>query len=168
MGAEPKLVLPMYNFSNNSYIQGFGQITPTDDHNGIDFGINATTEIMAPHDAYIDNIRTWYNEKGGHWQTNVELWLSFRWYIEIIFESWALNESFGKLQRDAIVVTRGQYVQANQTLGNLLYHGAYAHIHFGIKTFSTDLCPYTYFSSAAKTAFENQFPNVNTTLHWCM
>ncbi|MHA1232550.1 MAG: hypothetical protein ACTSPQ_18115 [Candidatus Helarchaeota archaeon] len=167
-GEVPVLCLPIYNFTSCDAIQGYGQIADDFYHNGIDFGVNATTTIVSPHDAYIETIKFWYNDKGGHWQTNVRLWLNYQWRLEIVFESWALNESYGQKQRDAIIVQNGQYVKANQSLGNLLVHGPGAHIHFGVYYNGNDKCPYNYFSSEAKVIFENIFYRVNYTRYWCM
>ncbi|NVM30038.1 MAG: peptidoglycan DD-metalloendopeptidase family protein, partial [Candidatus Helarchaeota archaeon] len=165
---DPALLLPMYDFSNNSYIYGYGQLTLDTFHNGIDFGVNSTTAIVAPHAAYVEAVDFWYNDKGGHWQTNVRLWLNHQWKIEIAFESWALNETYGQLQADAIRVNPGQYVEVNQTLGNLLYHGTGAHIHFMISFNNADLCPYTFFTPTSQSIFAAQFALVNYTAHWCM
>ncbi|MHA1264975.1 MAG: M23 family metallopeptidase [Candidatus Helarchaeota archaeon] len=168
LGQVPSIELPLYNFSTCNAIQGFGQITPDYYHNGIDFGVNATTPIRAPFAAYVDFIQFWYNDKGGHWQTNVKLWLNSQWEIEIVFESWALNETYGQLQRDAIIVNLGQYVEENQSIGNLLFHGHGAHIHFGIYDNSVAKCPHSYFTSTAKSAFDAYFFSVNYTPSWCM
>jgi len=167
-GEDPILCLPLYDFSHCDAIQGYGQITPEYYHNGIDFGVNGTTIIVASHAAYVDEIKFWYNEKGGHWQTNVRLWLNSQWMIEIAFESWAVNETYGQMQRDAILVNQGQYVEANQSIGSLLVHGSGAHIHFGIYSNNEDKCPYSYFSPSAKAIFEAHFYSVNYTQHWCM
>ncbi|MFX1296066.1 MAG: hypothetical protein ACFFD2_14605 [Promethearchaeota archaeon] len=167
---DPELSLPMYDFSHNDNIRGYGQVSPEDYHNGIDFGVNDTTSIVAPYAAYIMDIKFWFNERGGHWQTNIRLWLNNKWNIEIAFESWAAyeNESYGILQKDAIIVNEDQYVEANQTLGDLLCHGEGSHIHFMIRKENIDYCPYTYFSPSAKSIFAAQFYLVNYTPYWCM
>ncbi|MHA1131372.1 MAG: hypothetical protein ACTSQQ_11265, partial [Candidatus Helarchaeota archaeon] len=77
-------------------------------------------------------------------------------------------ETFGLLQRDAIIVEQGQYVASNQSLGTLLVHGPSAHIHFGIYSDNQDKCPYLYFSASAKATFEAYFYLVNYTPYWCM
>jgi len=166
-GEDPELILPLISFANNSFIGGYGTV-PWGTHNGIDFGVNGSTVIVAPHNAYIDDIKFWYNDGGGHWQTNVRLWLNSQWKLEVVFESWALNESYGQVQRDAIIVNTGQYVIANQTLGTLLYHGEGAHIHFQVSFGDAERCPYIYFSPSAQATFAAQFFLVNYTPYWCM
>lgn len=168
VGQDPKLILPLYSFANNSYIGGFGQVNPTYYHNGIDFGVNASTIIVSSHDAYVDDIKFWYNDKGGHWQTNVRFWLNSQWEIEIVFESWANNETFGQFQHEAVIVSVGQYVAMNQTIGRLLCQGSSAHIHFQISSGNTQYCPYHYFTSAAQAALLTQFYRVNRSAYLCM
>ncbi|HUX99893.1 MAG TPA: hypothetical protein VMV49_10085 [Candidatus Deferrimicrobium sp.] len=167
-GEDPAILLPLYDFSHNNYIQGFGQITPEYYHNGIDFGVNDTTTIVAPHDAYVMEVKFWFNDKGGHWQTNVNLWLNSQWRLEIIFESWAENESFGIIQKNAIGVTQNQFIEVNETIGNLLHHGEATHIHFSVYSNNVGVCPYNYFTSSAKITFETQFYLVNYTPYWCI
>ncbi len=168
IGEDPVLILPLYDFTNNTYIYGYGQVRPDTFHNGIDFGVNAPTVIVAPHNAYVDDIKFWYNDKGGHWQTNIRLWLNYQWELEIVFESWAENETYGQLQRDAIPFNTGQYIEANQSLGTLLYHGPGTHIHFSVSSGDTRFCPFTYFSPTAQASFASQFYLVNYTPYWCM
>jgi len=168
-GQNPLLILPMYDFSHNDFLQGFGQIHLDYYHNGFDFGVNDTTVIVAPCSAYVFDIKSnWYNERGGHWQTNVELRLNAQWRISIPFESWALNSTYGALQANQILVHVGQYVAVNQTLGFLLCHGEHAHIHFSIISYGTHVCPYYYFTESAKTVFVDQFYRVNITSGWNM
>lgn len=168
-GQNPLLILPLYDFSHNDFIQGFGQIHLDYYHNGFDFGVNDTTVIVAPCNAYVFDIKSnWYNERGGHWQTNVELRLNAQWRISIPFESWALNSTYGALQANQILVHVGQYVAVNQTLGYLLCHGEHAHIHFSVISYDTHVCPYYYFTESAKTVFVDQFYRVNITSGWDM
>ncbi len=173
LGENPTIGLPIYDFSYNNIIQGFGNIpvrpgNTTFYHNGIDFGVNATTTFVCPHNAYVDGIKTWYNDKGGHWQTNVELWLNPQWTIEMTFESWALNETYANLQRNAILATQGQYFTTNQTIGNLLVHGSGAHVHFGVLSNGNAICPYDVLTPSAKVTFAAQFFKVNSTPSWNM
>ncbi|WXG44396.1 MAG: hypothetical protein WED04_10240 [Promethearchaeati archaeon SRVP18_Atabeyarchaeia-1] len=172
LGETPAIGLPLYDFSHNNMIGGFGNIHRLDNttyyHNGIDFSVNGTTNFVCPFSAYVDEVRTWFNDKGGHWQTNVRLWINSQWAIEIIFESWALNETYGNLEADAVSVVLGQLVVANQTVGNLLVFGNGAHVHFGVLSNSNAICPYNVFTPSAKATFATQFYKVNSTPSWYM
>nr|MDO8098512.1 hypothetical protein [Candidatus Njordarchaeota archaeon] len=173
LGQTPVIGLPVYDFSHNNIIGGYGNIrwggsNTTVFHNGIDFGFNATVTLVSPYNTYVDEIKCWYNEKGGHWQTNVVLWINQQWTIEMIFESWALNETYGRMQLAAISVVSGQYVPANQTIGDLLFHGSGCHLHFGVKSYGETICPYDVFSESAKLTFAAQFFKVNATAGWNM
>ena len=80
--------------------------------------------------------------------------MNSQWEIRTAFESWALNETYGQLQLEAITVTVGQHVSANESLGQLLYHGSGCHIHFGVIQGDTAVCPYPYFTAEAQATFE--------------
>ena len=153
-GQDPQLILPLYDYSHLNIIQGYGQVSPDRFHPGFDFGVNDTTIIVASYDAYVTDISLWYNERGGHWQVNMDLKMNSQCRIRIAFESWALNETYGQLQLEAINVTVGQRVSANQSLGMILCHGSGAHIHFGLYYNDDYVCPYSYFTAEAKTVFE--------------
>jgi hypothetical protein len=172
LGQTPSIGLPVYDFSHNNIIGAYGNMNyggnQTVFHGGFDFGFNATVSFVAPYNAYIDEIRCWYNDKGGHWQTNVILWLNPQWQIEMGFESWALNETYANLQLAAISVVSGQHVSANQTIGNLLCHGNGCHVHFDVKSSGTWICPYDVFTQSAKATFAQQFYKVNVTSSWNM
>ncbi|MBN2152918.1 MAG: hypothetical protein JW839_15815 [Candidatus Lokiarchaeota archaeon] len=166
-GQEPSLLLPIFNFSANDYIGGFGQITPEFWHGGFDFGVNDTTKIVSPCNAYVSYIqKNWYNDKGGHWQSNVNLRLNAEWEIWMPFESWTTDQEMGRIQAGAIFVEVGQYVGANETLGFLLCHGSSAHLHFGVVHNGAEVCPYQCLTDPAKIIFADRFAKVGTTAHW--
>ncbi|WEU40874.1 MAG: M23 family metallopeptidase [Candidatus Odinarchaeum yellowstonii] len=168
-GQNPELMLPLYDYSHLDVIQAYGQIRPDYFHPGFDFGVNDTTVIVAPCDAYVTYINSWYNDKSGHWQTNVGLRLNSKWRIDIVFESWAENETYGALQFQAIIVRVGQFVAANQTIGNLLCHGSYAHIHFGLYFNEEAVCPYPYFTPSAQSTFQELYMKVGQPAgDWCI
>jgi hypothetical protein len=86
----------------------------------------------------------------------------------MVFESWALNETFANLQRNTIAATQNRFFAANQTVGNLLVHGSGAHVHFGVLSNGNAICPYDVFSPSAKLTFAAQFFRVNSTPSWNM
>jgi hypothetical protein len=158
----------MYELDHLDYMQGFGQILPDYYHNGIDFGVNQTTVFVASHECVVKGIQFYFNERGGHWQTNVGLLINAEWAVWYGFESWALDESIGQLQRQAIIVEVGQHLLANETIGNLLVHGEYAHVHFQINTYDNAVCPYLYFTPEAKSLFDSVFYKINITANICL
>ena len=167
-GQDPSLAMPFTDATHLHIIQGFGQISSTFYHNGIDFGFNDTTQILAPCAAHVMDVKFWYNDKGGHWQTNVRLQLNQQWMQEIVFESWATNQSLGQQQADAIVVKQGDKLQQGQVIGNLLSQGTGCHIHFGLLSNNNAVCPYSYFSPQAKAAFDGYFTKYNSTASVCV
>ncbi|MEX2682193.1 MAG: hypothetical protein Q6373_011365 [Candidatus Sigynarchaeota archaeon] len=99
-------------------------------------------------------VKCWYNEKGGHWQTNVRGSMRFTWMLEIAFESWATGEPAARLQEQAIAVKACTRVAAGALLGTLLHEADGAHIHFMIKENNAAVCPYTYFKPAARASLD--------------
>ncbi len=168
MGQDPALELPYNTITTLDSISYFG-LPPgfSYDHNGIDFGFNDTTTVVAPCAAIIAQVKFWYNERGGHWQTSLSLHLNSEWGVEMYFESWAANETAGQQQANAVLVKAGDRVDAKQTMGQLLYHGEGCHIHFGVIKSNTAVCPYNYWTQGAKVQFDQQFLTRNMTNSPC-
>ncbi|MHA1211544.1 MAG: hypothetical protein ACTSSH_03695, partial [Candidatus Heimdallarchaeota archaeon] len=136
-----------------SSLGGFGEVF-YGTHNGIDYGVNASVYVVAFCDLRVNGIKTWFNDKGGHWQTNVGFTYNWKYTFDIVFESWALNETYGNIQRDEIFVKVGQKISRGEIIGMLVYHGSGTHIHFGMKESGTDVCSYLFLSSSAKAQFD--------------
>ncbi|NHJ86052.1 MAG: M23 family metallopeptidase [Asgard group archaeon] len=151
----PVLDFPVEDISVIHVIQGYGDMSWGDFHNGIDFGCNTSVNILAPCDVRVIGMKTWmYATDPDRWQTSVQFNINWDYTLEIAFESWALNESFGDLQLDAIAVQVNQNVPRGGVLGQLLNHGEGCHIHFMIKYKGESVCPYLYFSEDAKNIFD--------------
>lgn len=148
----PVVDFPVENTDVIHIIWGYGNQSGNF-HNGIDFGCNDSVNIIAWCDMIVEDITMFYNDVGGHWQTNVFLKFNDRYYFDCPFESWALNESYANLQKDAIAVEKGQTISRGELLGELLYHGSGTHIHFGMYDSNADVCAYQYFSETAKSLF---------------
>ncbi|NHJ87350.1 MAG: M23 family metallopeptidase [Asgard group archaeon] len=153
-GDPPVIAFPVADPDVIHILGGYGTTPEGWFHNGIDFGCNASVNILAWCDLRVVNVHTWFNDKGGHWQTNLELRYNSKYSFSVPFESWALNETYANLQRDAINVTVGQIVHQGEILGKLLYHGDGCHIHFGMRENGEDVCPYLFFSDDCKVLFD--------------
>jgi murein DD-endopeptidase MepM/ murein hydrolase activator NlpD len=149
-----------FPFADTQYIdavQGYGEMTWGDFHNGIDIGVNHSTELIAWCDLRITGLKTWFNEGGGHWQTNIGASYNWKYRFDVAVESWALNETYGNLQRDALTIKVGQIVKQGDSLGFLLSFGCCAHIHFGIKESGTNVCPYQFMTPYAQSLVDHFF-----------
>lgn len=149
-----------FPFTDTQYIdavQGYGEMVWGDFHNGIDIGVNHSTELIAWCDLRITGLKTWFNEEGGHWQTNIGASYNWKYRFDVAVESWALNETYANLQRDAITVKVGQIISAGDSLGTLLCHGEGTHIHFGLKKSGNDVCPYGYMTPYAQSFVDHFF-----------
>jgi len=149
-----------FPFGETQYIdavQGYGEMTWGDFHNGIDIGVNHSTELIAWCDLRITDLKTWFNERGGHWQTNIGAAYNWKYRFDVAVESWALNETYANYQKDAITVRVGQKVSAGDSLGHLLCYGEGAHIHFGLKQSGENVCPYNYMTPYAESLIDEYF-----------
>ncbi|NHJ38408.1 MAG: M23 family metallopeptidase [Asgard group archaeon] len=154
----PILDFPVENSAVIHIIGGYGYVPWGGFHNGIDFGCNTSVNILASCDVRVIGIRTWlYAYDPDRWQTSVQFTINWAYYLEIAFESWAYNETYANIQREAIDLEIGQIVTRGNILGQLLYHGEGTHIHFMIKYNGNDACPYNYFSNEAKILFDSLF-----------
>jgi hypothetical protein len=168
LGESPSLELPFDDSSHLDIIQGFGQLSEEYYHNGIDWGFNDSVIILSPYSGVIIGMRTWYNDKGGHWQTNLRIALNIEWDIEINFESWALNQTAANQQANLINVGLFQQISQGDEFGELLYFGSGCHIHMTLyRNYAAD-CPYTYLSEGAKTMFDSQFELYGINANPCM
>ncbi|NHJ87436.1 MAG: M23 family metallopeptidase [Asgard group archaeon] len=152
----PVLAFPVENSAVIHIIQGYGNMPWVYFHNGIDFGCNASVNILAPCEVRVIGMKTWmYATDPDRWQTSVQFTINWVYTLDIAFESWAPNETFGDIQRNAIVVHVNQIVLPGEVLGQLLNHGEGCHIHFMIKYKGESVCPYLYFSEDAKNLFDS-------------
>jgi hypothetical protein len=152
-----QISFPLADTQYINAIQGYGEMTWGDFHNGIDIGVNHSTELIAWCDMRIIALKTWYNEKGGHWQTNIAGAYSWKYKFDVAVESWALNETYGNLQREALIIKVGQTVERGESLGFLLWHGSGTHIHFGLKESGDNVCPYQFMIPSAKSTIDYFF-----------
>lgn len=155
----PVLDFPVGNIDAIHIIGGYGNVPWGGFHNGIDFGCNATVNIIAPCDVRVIEIRTWMysTDPPDRWQTAVQMKTTWGYTLSIAFESWALNESYAEIQREAVPLKVNQRIARGEILGQLLYHGDGCHIHFMIRYRGEDMCPYPLFSSTAKAIFDPLF-----------
>ncbi len=156
-GASPSLQLPITESSNLTMIGAFFSESSPQPHSGLDFAFNKSVDIKAAAGGYVEDVKFWYNEKGGHWQTNVRVRINQQWHIEVAFESWTTTEAEGQLQANAIVVQIGMKISAGAKLGTLLWHGEGCHIDFGLGSNWVRICPYPYFDAGAKVSFDYLF-----------
>jgi hypothetical protein len=151
----PVLDFPVENPAVIHILGGYGDVPWGDWHNGIDFGCNVSVNILAPCDVRVIGISTWlYAHDPDRWQTSVRFTINWAYYLEIAFESWALNETYADIQREAVPLNVNQKITRGEVLGQLLYHGSGTHIHFMIKHNGKDVCPYNFFSTEAKLIFD--------------
>lgn len=162
--AAPVLDFPVANLSVIHIIGGYGYTPWGTFHNGIDFGCNASVNILAPCNVRVSYIETWlYSPENGLWQTEVHFATTWNYEFCLTFESWAENETYANLQREQVLLEVNQKVSRGTVLGTLLYHGEGCHIHFGMKYKGEGICPYLLFSPEAKAIVDTLFTLYNPT-----
>lgn len=159
----PLLEFPIADIAVIHVIGYYGYV-PWGFHNGIDFACNASVNILAPCDVRVIDMKTWMysTDPPDRWQTLVRFRTTWGYELSIAFESWALNESFSEIQKEAIPLKVNQKIARGEVLGMLLYHGGGCHIHFMIRQNGDDICPYPLFSEAAKAIFDPLFAQYGT------
>ncbi len=162
-GQQPSMRLPLDSLDTFNCFNSFNSSS----HNGLDFGVNASTPVVAPCDVFVLEVRCWYNDKGGHWQTNLRASMSFAWTLEVAFESWATDEPTARLQEQAIAAKAGTRVAAGASLGTLLYEGDGAHIHFMIEENNVAVCPFPYFTPGAQASLTAALVAIGHTVPVC-
>jgi hypothetical protein len=163
----PVLEFPVENIEVLIRIGGYIWNDTVQIHNGIDFIINDTANIVASCNMTVNDKSLFYNELGDHWQAGISCTINDAFELFIAFESFAQNETYGNLQLDAIIVEIGQEVTAGQLLGQLFLHEPDAHIHFMLHKNNEPVCPYLYFSSDAKATFDTLYAQIGSSNNPC-
>ena len=136
------------------HLQGWGQMTWGDSHNGIDFDFNESVEIIAWCDLRITSIETRLNEDNGCWQTTLLCAYNWKYRFDLGFETWASTETIGLQQEAAFQVKPGQTIAQGDSIGMLLRPTNVTHLHFGIEESRKDVCPYGFLTQDAQSEFD--------------
>lgn len=122
-------------------------------HNGIDFDVNKSVEIIAWCDLRINSIHIFYNDVNGRWQTNVLCSYNWKYRFDVAFENWAFNETAAQLQKNALNVKPGQIISQGESFGTLLAFINVTHLHFGLEEKGESVCPFNFMTSDAQLRF---------------
>jgi hypothetical protein len=152
--SDPPLIDLPLDSTNVEMIWGYGNHSG-EFHNGIDFICNSSVDIIAWCKLRVTYITTFKNEGNGFWQTNVKFQYNWKTEFEAIFEPMTDNETQSTLQRDAIPLKFGQYIEPGEKIGTLLKFGNITLLHFGAKESGSDVCAYKFFNPSAKATFHN-------------
>ena len=163
----PIFAFPVANTEVLAAIYGYLWNETHQIHDGIDFMINGTANIIAPCNMTVNDKGLFYNEIGEHWQAGLSFDINDDYELFIAFESFAQNETYGNLQLDAIIVDIGQEVTKGELLGQLFLHHNGAHIHFMLHKNSERVCPYLYFGTEGKVIFDTLWSQIGSSSNPC-
>lgn len=158
----PVFSLPIKS-TNYDNVTGVQRFHPPD-HNGLDFKLLNTTEIIAPIGGKITSIEH-HMMTNNLWIVDVFLRINPAWGMFIAFEPWTYNEADVIAQKTNIsaYISIGKVVAENQTLGWLLpvAGSEFPHIHWSVfkvsaagllgNSGSENVNPYSYLTPWAKT-----------------
>jgi murein DD-endopeptidase MepM/ murein hydrolase activator NlpD len=135
------------------HINGWGIKLDSSFHNGIDFDVNTSVEIIAWCDLRITGIGTHYNDVNGCWQTNVLCAFNWKYRFDVAFENWGTNETAAQMQKDALNVKVGQKISQGESFGTLLAFIDVTHLHFGLEEKGESVCPFNFMTASAQSTF---------------
>lgn len=121
------------------------------EHNGVDFfPVTNFVWFQAPAAAEVREVKLWQNPGNNYWQVNVDLKCNDRYSISMGFEPMSGDQADGQIQLTNIVVTVGQQLTQSQPVGRLYLKGGGTHVHFGLYSNDTAVCPESFFTSNAR------------------
>jgi len=119
------------------------------EHSGLDFIIDTTgVPIRAVASGRVESVELAANDE--NWQVTVQILRDDGTWLIYGFEPFSSKRSVGQQQLDNILVAAGDEVVSGQALGDLVFGGTGAHLHFGLGNRAQSLCPEPFFIRKAR------------------
>ena len=163
----PILVFPVENIETLEMLYAYNMSDLETGHNGIDFIINSTANIIASCNMTVNDKVSGYNEDGGFYYAGVSFDINDAFELLIGFENFNESATAGEQQLNALVVEVGQVVTQGELIGQLLYLSPGTHIHYSLQKNGQAVCPYLYFSVEAKGIFDNLWSQIGSSSDPC-
>ncbi len=164
---DPVLMFPVENIETLEMLYAFNMTDPETGHNGIDFIINSTVNILASCNMTVNDKGLTYNEDYGFWAAGVSFDINDAFELLIGFENFNTSETAGQLQLDALDIEIGQVVTQGELIGQLLYLSPGTHIHYSLQKNGVAVCPYLFFSPEAKAIFDVLWDDIGSGVDPC-
>lgn len=118
-------------------------------HNGIDFMTDQAREpIYAVSSGTVQRVELERRPPRNNWQVGVIVRVNDQYNTVYTFEPMSADDAIGQQQRDAIVVTTGQQLQAGDAIGALIGGVNGAHLHWGVVPVGASaICPAPFFTA---------------------
>jgi len=129
-------------------------------HSGIDLIVTAPAVIISPTAGTIAAIETKenpYSHPVGQLILGIDIYINRQRTVSLAIEPGTTSAGLKAQQIAAILVKKGDRVQAGTVIGTLLVgEQGYSHIHYSLQDGAghDPICPYAYSSGAARTIFE--------------
>ena len=135
-------------------------------HGGIDFFPRTNlVSFRSSCAGEVSKIELWKN--GDKWQVNIIITCDDEFTILYSFEPFAADEKIGKEQLNQIVIIKGEPVEKNSLIGNLILSSQGGHVHFSLKQNNKFICPQDYFTEEAYLSIMRIIQNKNPDRKMC-
>nr|MDO8100629.1 hypothetical protein [Candidatus Njordarchaeota archaeon] len=133
-------------------------------HNGIDLVVSQNVTIVSPVKGTVSGISESINPYAGNTLFDITIKMNWGWEVHLVLEPGFKDNTNNTLQHNSMHVTLFQRVNVGDPIATLLYSENYPHLHYMLVQFFSDVCPFTYSSSTAKTIFQTIATNTNSTI----
>lgn len=118
-------------------------------HNGIDFMTSQAREpIYAVSAGTVQRVELERRPPLNNWQVGVIVRVNDQYNTVYTFEPMTADDAIGQQQREAVLVTPGQQLQAGDMIGELIGGKSGAHLHWGVVPVGASaICPAPFFTA---------------------
>ncbi len=163
----PVLEFPFENPDDIIWLRGYNLIEEESDgghHTGIDLKIENASTVISPCTGTVGLITSSVNTNKGHIMISINIRINLVWSIMLVFEPYSNSTEFHETQLSNIYVKFGQRVEVGDEIGILLNGGEFPHIHFTVRKYSNDVCPFDYSSDESQALFLEIAERTNSTI----
>jgi hypothetical protein len=124
-------------------------------HSGLDFWPNGEgRSFQAVSPGKVEWVKREKLDTTNNYQVNILIRYNNTYHLNYVFEPMTNLESDGDIQLSLIHVKAGDTLKAGDIIGELNVKNTGSHVDFGVIKNWNRICPYPYFSEAAKASIE--------------
>jgi hypothetical protein len=162
----PTLEFPFENPDDIIRLRGFNllELGSDDPHSGIDLQIENESKIISPCTGTVGIIMSTVHETKGHIMISINIVINIVWGIMIVFEPYSNSTVLHEQQLSLLKVKTGQRLEIGDEIGVLLNGGEFLHIHYTVRKYLKEVCPFDFSSSHAQATFTEVATRTNSTI----